>query len=224
MDTSDLELRNESDVEQKLLYPLLTAALPDGLGYAQADVWTKSSNRQFPIGKGNSSKLYFPDYLVVLAGFPVLVVEAKPPGADLQKALDEARLYANELNGLYEHRFNPCTLIIACDGVHLIWSSHDQQAPLGELETASLVSSNIQFAELLEGLGKPHVQSAVDELRMLGRGNTVFRRPVAMVGGTSFQALELPENSFGATVAGDYGHIFNPSSLEERRLVAQEAY
>lgn len=224
MDTDNLELHNESDVEQKLLFPLLTKGVPDGLGYDKTDVWTKASNRQFPIGKGNSSKLYFPDYIVVLAGFPVLILEAKPPGSDLQKALNEARLYANELNALFEHNFNPCKFTVACNGEELCWSKHDQQAPCGQLAITSLVASSHEFAELLACLAKPHVQTAVDEFRKVGSENCKFLRPVSLVGGTAFQSQELPENSFGSTIAGDYRHIFNPSSPAERRVVAKEAY
>ena len=37
------ELKTESDVEQKLILPLLTNAVPNGLGFAQADIVTKLS-------------------------------------------------------------------------------------------------------------------------------------------------------------------------------------
>jgi hypothetical protein len=88
-------LKSESDVEQKVILPLLTNARPSGLAYAQSDIVTKLSIRRLQIGKGTARKLYFPDYLVVLAGLPVLVIEAKAVGEPIEFALDEARLYAN---------------------------------------------------------------------------------------------------------------------------------
>ena len=57
------ELATESDVEQKLIWPLLTAAPPNGAGLLAADILTKTSIRRLEIGKGTSKKLYFPDYI-----------------------------------------------------------------------------------------------------------------------------------------------------------------
>ena len=84
------DLKTESDVEQKLIWPILTNALPLGLGFSPSDVFTKLSIRRLEIGKGKTKKLYYPDYLIVMAGLPVIVVEAKAVGEDLSIALHEA--------------------------------------------------------------------------------------------------------------------------------------
>src|ERR1035437_9470668 len=107
------QLRTESDVEQKLVLPLLTSPAPNGLGFSTSDFVTKLSTRRIEIGKGTARKLYYPDYIVVLAGTPVIVIEAKAVGESVDNALDEARLYANEINALYPHQINPCTRVIA---------------------------------------------------------------------------------------------------------------
>jgi hypothetical protein len=73
------DLVTESDVEQKFLYPALTQDAPFGLGISAAHIQTKHNIRRFSIGKGASKKSYFPDYLVVIGGLPLLVVEAKAP-------------------------------------------------------------------------------------------------------------------------------------------------
>ncbi len=87
------DLHNESDVEQKLLYPLLTYSSPQGLGFPSANVRTKPDIRGLTIEKRKNRKLYYPDYVVVISGLPMLVVEAKPPDDDLEEAYREARLY-----------------------------------------------------------------------------------------------------------------------------------
>ena len=74
------EWQTESDVEQKLAWPLLTSPAPHGLGFAAAEIFSKPNIREFEIGKGTSAKLYYPDYLLTFLGLPVLVVEAKEPG------------------------------------------------------------------------------------------------------------------------------------------------
>jgi hypothetical protein len=53
------ELLNESDVEHKFIWPLLTAALPNGLGYSSVDIRSKPDIRKLRIDKGkNNEKLY----------------------------------------------------------------------------------------------------------------------------------------------------------------------
>ena len=116
------DLHNESDVEQKFIYPLLTLAIPNGLGYKPIDIRTKADLRQIVIDKGRSEKLYYPDYLILIAGFPIFVFEAKRPGEDLAEALREARLYANALNASLLHGINPCVRVAASDGSNFVSS------------------------------------------------------------------------------------------------------
>jgi hypothetical protein len=49
------ELLTESDVEQKVIWPLLTTPYPSGLGLRTSDVLTKTSIRRLEIGKGTRS-------------------------------------------------------------------------------------------------------------------------------------------------------------------------
>ncbi len=69
------DLITESDVEQKLAWPLLTTARPHGLGFPPAEIFTKPDIRSFQIRKGQSSKLYYPDYIITLLGLPVVITE-----------------------------------------------------------------------------------------------------------------------------------------------------
>lgn len=62
------EHANASDVEQKFLVPLITAAIPNGLGYGTIDFRTKPNIRRLKLDKGNSEKLNHPDYAIVIAG------------------------------------------------------------------------------------------------------------------------------------------------------------
>ncbi len=89
---TDLSIETESDVEQKFIYKLLTSDAPNGLGYSDHDIRTKADIRKLQIDKGNKKKLYYPDYAVIVEGYPVLIVEAKAPGSDLEEARREGRL------------------------------------------------------------------------------------------------------------------------------------
>ena len=89
------DLITESDVEQKLVWPMLTTALPAGFGYSPAEIRTKNDIRKLVIGKG-AEKLYYPDYVIIFAGLPLIIGEVKKPGENIADAMREARLYAAE--------------------------------------------------------------------------------------------------------------------------------
>jgi hypothetical protein len=217
------ELKTESDVEQKLIWPLLTSAYPNGLAYATSDIATKLSIRRLEIGKGTARKIYFPDYMVVLAGLPVLIVEAKALGESLEQALDEARLYGNEINALFPHAINPCTRVVACNGEGIWTAPIDSASPDLQLAQGDFSPSNTTFAKFVELCHRGVFQAHISAIRRTLRKKN-YERPVRLIGGTAFQAEELPQNTFGATIAGDYGHIFNPKTRVDRALIVREAY
>ena len=78
------ELLNESDVEQKFILQMLTNQPPLGLGYSFSDFRTKPDIRQILIDKGKSKKLYYPDFIIIINGFPSLIIEAKGPKEDVR--------------------------------------------------------------------------------------------------------------------------------------------
>ena len=217
------DLVTESDVEQKLVWPLLTTAAPNGAGLVSADLLTKSSIRRLEINKGTSKKLYYPDYMVVLAGLPVLVVEAKAPGEDVEQGLTEARLYGAEINALFPSGLNPCTRVIACNGRELLSAPVDTAEPDIKLQFADISAGSSLFANLIDVCRRTVLQEYADELRKRFR-KPQYRRAVSLVGGLGFQNEELAPNTFGATIVGDYGHVFNPRTREDRALIVREAY
>jgi RNA recognition motif-containing protein len=217
------DLLTESDVEQKLLWTFLTTSYPVGLALQPPDVVTKLSIKRLEIGKGGSKKLYFPDYIVLIAGLPVLVIEAKAPGEPPEQGLDEARLYGNELNARFPPGMNPCFRVISCNGAQLLSSPIDVADPDIRLQHSDFVPTHPGFAQLVETCGRPALQRHADELRRRLRKGT-YHRPLSLIGGQAFQDEELPQNTFGATIAGDYGHIFNPTSRDDRAHVVRHAY
>ena len=217
------ELHTESDVEQKLLWPLLTTGVPNGAGLVSADVLTKLSIRRLEIGKGSSRKLYYPDYMVVIAGLPVLVIEAKAPGESVDQALAEARRYATELNALFPSGINPCTRIVACNGAEIQSAPVDTADPDIKLKHSEISVGSALYAQLIDKCRRSVLQKHADEIRTRFR-KTQYRRAVSYVGGPAFQNEELAPNTFGATIVGDYGHVFSPRTRDERTLIVREAY
>ena len=216
-------LGNESDVEQKFLFPLLAGDAPDGLAHDTADIHTKINIRKFVIGKGKEQKSYFPDYLITRGGVPLIVVEGKAPGANLEDAFREARLYASELNGCYPSGVNPLKRAIATDGTRLLAGSTDQAQPKYDISYQDINPYSQEFSEFLSEFGSEGLGSAYDALKPLLRPRRYWK-PRKGVGGAAIQKEEVGLNTFGATISADFAHIFNPVSRSDRAKIARDAY
>ncbi|MGO2704705.1 type I restriction enzyme HsdR N-terminal domain-containing protein [Pseudomonas helleri] len=147
-------LLTESDVEQKLIYPLIVSTEEVGLKYSPAEVLTKANIRKFSIDKGTSRKLYYPDYLIVIRGYPLLVIEAKAPGEQLEEAYREARLYAHELNAAFPSGINPVKKVIATNGIQIFAGNSDQAEPTVTMLVSELLISSEKYADLYKDFGK----------------------------------------------------------------------
>lgn len=214
--------KTESDVEQKILFPFITTDQPHGLGYSAADVATKLNIRGLDIKKGQSRKRYFPDYLALLNGLPVLVVEAKTPGENVIEALAEARLYAHAVNALYSTGVNPCQLVVASDGIKAAFGRWDTES-LNEVDVANWQMTDPRFAEVIAQFSRKSTEQFVKELCRKIHPKE-FYRAASLVGGESSQNEEIQANTFGQDLALRHASLFNPRSPEDRALVAKRAY
>ena len=103
---------SESDVEQKFIYPLLTH--PSFLDIPPKAILTKRSMGTMSfVDKSTLPKNYVPDYVIFFSGFPVCVIEAKSPEDSAERAIAEARLYAQVLNSYFPSGTNPILLVWA---------------------------------------------------------------------------------------------------------------
>jgi hypothetical protein len=216
-------MANESDVEQKLIYPLLRAALPYGFGLVDSVIQTKINIRRFKIGKGVDQKLYFPDYLIVVGGLPLVVIEAKEPGGDLHTGYREARLYATEVNAAFPSGQNPVYFVVATNGEELWAGPPDQQTAKFQYHVSDLNSYSEGLATLQKNMAAPALEAEFTRL-MTKLKPAVLKKPRRMLGGLSIQHEEVGHNTFGATISADFGYIFNPNSREHRAFIARHGY
>lgn len=143
------DMINESDVEQKFIFPFLNSEPPIGLGFKPEEILTKHILRQRVIGKGQKQKYYYPDYLISIRGIPVLVVEAKAPDIELSDGFTEARLYAHEVNASFPHKLNAYQFVIACNGKELWVGYSDQAIPFYQLKYDEISSETKVFGEVI---------------------------------------------------------------------------
>jgi S1 RNA binding domain/Type I restriction enzyme R protein N terminus (HSDR_N) len=216
-------LQNESDVEQKLIYPLLVADEPYGFGILPSELLTKKNIKRLPIGKGKQRKSYFPDYLVLMAGIPLVVIEAKEPKEDLDEAFREARLYAAEVNAIYRPGINPLTTVVATNGARLLAGAWDHEKSQIDMTYAEFSSTSEKMAELHHLIGRTSLLRAYLRVSASIKPSTLWK-PRRMIGGLAIQQEEIGHNTFGATISTEFAHIFNPSTLGDRVRIAREGY
>jgi len=218
------DLLNESDVEQKLIVPLIIGDSSRGFGYLNEDYQSKASILKLNIDKGSSKKLYRPDFIIFIKGTPVLVIEAKHPNEELNEGYREARLYANELNSKFETGINPCAKVIASNGKEIWYGNCDSASALGKINFNDLVMSNENFEKLLEFCSKEKILHESELIINKARGNKQYHKPIALLGGNAKRDEELGENLFGAAIIKEFQNIFNPESYEDRVEVVRNAY
>jgi len=218
------ELKTESDVEQKFIYPFLTFSSPLGLGIDGSQIFTKSLLRKTPIGKGQTRKYYYPDYLVSIRGIPVLVVEAKNPNEDLCDGYSEARLYAQEINAHFPHNVNACQFVVASNGLETWVGYFDQALPLLKLSINDMNAENTQFVETLKLCAIEQLEIMANKPYLTARGKSQFYTPVSKLGGNRVQNEELEENTFGRTFVFENRRIFDPETEDDRAVIVTNAY
>lgn len=216
-------LNNESDVEQKFLYGFLTEPLPLGLELPSSIIQTKANLRRFSIGKGNEAKLYYPDYVVVKFGLPLVVIEAKAPSESVEEGYRQARLYAHELNALFATGLNPAKFIVASNGKELWYGYADQAEPLSKAIVANLGAYSSDVAALQGLISWKKLSAYAQSVSAKIRPDTLFK-PRRFVGGTGFQNEEVGQNTFGSTLTASISSIFNPTTRNERAFIAKNGY
>jgi len=217
------DLLNESDVEQKFLYRFLTEKEPIGLGLPDSVIQTKTNLRRFSVGKGSEIKLYYPDYLIVILGLPLVVIEAKAPSESIEEGYRQARLYAHELNSLYSSGFNPVKMIIATNGVELWYGNSDHVTPTAKANVADLGPYSPHIAAIQESISWKALYDYSKKLAATVKPDGLYK-PRRMVGGVGVQNEEVGQNTFGATLTTSISSIFNPSSRNERAFIAKNGY
>jgi len=218
------DLNNESDVEQKFIVPLITSIPPQGFGYLNNEFLSKKTIKKLTIDKSGDKRSYKPDFILLINGVPVVVVEAKSPNEKLDEGFREARLYANEINAKFESGVNPCKKVLVSNGKEIWYGNSDNENPIERLVFNDIAVSNDKFGRLVIFLEKDTVNSEIESVVKKIRGTKVFHKPIAILGGRATREEELHGNIFGSTLMSEYQTIFNPDTKEDRINIVKNAY
>src|SRR5579884_1268629 len=140
-------LRNESDVEQFFIAPLLA-----DLGYGPDYVETKTSIREVSVGKGKKKKSYIPDYLAYTVRGrvkPVLIVDAKHPDESAEAGVNDAQLYASVIRRKMAAP-KPEQYCLGINGHQVLVKHYDSDVVLHSLSFGDFVDDNPSFIALRE--------------------------------------------------------------------------
>jgi GTPase SAR1 family protein len=157
------ELKTESDVEQKLLYPFLCH--PSYIGIPSEWVRTKSYMEPTQIDKGAGKRAgYIPDYSIQKSGFPLLIIEAKSPDETIQKALREAQMYASEINKRYPPNINPIKYVLASNGEQIALSEWDSETQVLVVDAKEAQPGSSVLAAFKSAIGKEEIERRADKI------------------------------------------------------------
>ena len=221
IDHDNLTLQTESDVEQKVIMPLLVGNIY--LAIAESKIFTKKYLAPTELDKkaGRSSG-YYPDYTAWMSGFPVLVVEAKAPDVPAETGYREAALYAGHLNRSYPTNINPSRFVIATNGKKLLFGYWDSM-PVIEIDVAELRVGSAQLEALRQNCRATVLESHADDcLQRIKKGDLSY--PYDLAGGSALLNAKLAVNTFAADLSPILKRYFSSSSQEDSREIIERAY
>ena len=147
-------LRNESDVEQFFVMPLLI-----DLGYGPDYVETKATIKQLSIGKGKNRKLYVPDYVTYTIRSrkkPVRMIDAKHPHESAEEGVEDAQLYASVIRRTMSPP-KPDQYCVGTNGQLFIVKHYDRNIILHVLSFDDFRDGNPKFESLKYNLSRTKV-------------------------------------------------------------------
>jgi Type I restriction enzyme R protein N terminus (HSDR_N) len=215
------KLLTESDVEQKLILPLLTAN--EWLGIPEGAIYTKKYLPPATIDKGRNRRIgYFPDYSVWIDGLPILIIEAKSPLESVEEGFREAQLYAHELNKGFPTGVSPARFVACSNGTTLqfgYWDSNSvETVEVRDLRLASAARNVVRTMLSFENL-----TTSAERTRRQFSPTQAFR-PIDSIGGDATLNRRIQMNSFATDIAPLVRMFFVSESAERIEDIIEKAY
>ncbi|MHC5058011.1 MAG: N-6 DNA methylase, partial [Planctomycetota bacterium] len=210
-------LKNESDVEQFFLFPLLVE-----MGFGPEYLETKKYIRTRSVGKGQGKKLYVPDYL----GYPdnskrkpVLVVDAKHPAKSAEQGLHDAQMYASLIRR-HMKAPKPEQYCIGTNGHRLVVAHFDSDTPLFELAFSDFNDDNVAFRKFKKILSREALLAA--SVKNVAKNDFAFRTvaPVELpaIFAACHRALWKAEKRSPPSAFYEFAKLMYVKIDEDRRL------
>jgi hypothetical protein len=215
------KLLTESDVEQRVIYPLLTGG--NYLAINERHIRTKEYMAPTKIDKNaGKSSGYYPDYTVWEKGFPLMIVEAKQPDVAVEVGYREATAYAQYLNQRFRTGINPARFTIAINGARILFGYWDSEPVFDELiENLNPGSKSLEELKALCGQAalNAHALTCLQEVKTA----RAFR-PFLMAGGQALLNSKRPVNTFAAELSPILRRYFSSTADNREPEIYGRAY
>jgi len=221
IDYEGLMLGNESDVEMKVILPLLQgpAYLDIPASYVKPKKYLAPTSFNKKAGQTSGN---YPDFSVWFRSFPCLIVEAKSPEVAVEVGYREAALYAAYLNQNYPTGINPANFLLATNGIDFLFGYWDSQpilaGKIGDLRPQSQLMSDLR-----ELCGRQILD--YHALKCLNASNS--KKPLLpynLAGGAALLRATINPNAFAAPLAPLLGKYFSSSQRSSIREIVERAY
>lgn len=137
------DLRNEASVESFFVNRLLK-----DLGYRDQEIRTKESIAELVISAGGRRKEKFkPDYVIICAGEPRWLLDAKAPDEDIDNWYYQCAGYAHAINSKYKGE-KPLRYFAITNGLVFKLFLWDEEGPILTLRFSDFMDGNPKFAAL----------------------------------------------------------------------------
>ena len=221
IDCERATLINESDVEMKVIAPLLQGAAYLDIPEIAIKPKKYLAPTRFNKKAGQTSGSY-PDFSVWFRSFPCLIVEAKSPDVAVEVGYHEAQLYASFLNQNYPTGINPAHFVLATNGNEFAFGYWDSKPVLQER-----VSELLPQSKLLTSLQSLCGRTALDThaLNCLHASSAKrFLLPYNLAGGPAILRARIQPNRFAAPLAPLMERFFSSSQRSSVRDIVERAY
>lgn len=210
----------ESDVEQFFVAPFLTE--PGWLAIPDSALATKRTLKEVQIDKGAHRRWYLPDYVAYSDRNPILVVEAKAPKESAALGFQEAQLYAHALNAKFPTDINPAQLVMATNGVELLYGRWDVAEP-SRVVLSELRRGDSRVESIIAGFGWDTIQSRGSTVRdLLSPSSVIF--PHELLGLNRVRLAKVGYNSLFEELDPLLRSYFDSKNAGYEDLIVERAY
>lgn len=218
---SDFTAHTESDVEQKIIYPVLSR--PDWCGIPTHAIKTKEYIPAIDIEKGSRQrKNYSPDYVIYAHGFPVGVIETKSKNESALQGLNEARMYALALNAKFPNGINPVKVLMSCNGTDIWLAKWDEESKL-QFKVPELELGSKGYAAILAAFGWSVLSSEGKHLQKMFESS--FKHyPYEFIFRKERLNSRVGYNSFAEALAPVLRYYFQNSGTASENEILENAY
>ena len=223
---TELYSLTEADVENKIIIPILTTLFNINIEYISSKPYIKKTAPSFDIGKGNKKKEgYIPDFIVYIDGLPLVIIEAKSPDKNINDAMEEASLYALELNKKYPSNINPALFVIGCNGDEFKFGKWDDETNYTTIKINDFNPSNKDVISIGTYICFDSLTETADKINMQLTNKTPYFSALNLTGGQkkSLSSIE-PNPFFGAGILSNIISQYFDSTEENREQIIEEAY